>query len=281
MKNVFRRKAYTAYFDLGESPAAPPTVTLYHEWGDQIGGTLTSTLDSGTIYKVNLTSSHTESSGVLKLKWSYSVGATAKSQNSFLNIYSQYIDSLTFFDRHPETEDAWGDRFDELELKTRNIINTYCGQEFDIKISKTITLDGSDSKTLFLPLRIDSVAAVDAVVPTVSGTSTDDITSLIEIHPESRFFLRAIDSQKFSKNAQFKIRGDWGWPYVPQNVTEAADYIILDLMNDDAAYRQHGVTNVRIDTHEMSFTDSIFGSTGNIDADVLLMDYTLYFLTMI
>ena len=60
-----------------------------------------------------------------------------------------------------------------------------------------------------------------------------------------------------------------------------ADYIIVDLMNDDSAYRQHGVTKARVDTHELTFSDSIFGSTGNIDADVLLMDYTLYFLTMI
>ena len=98
MKNVQRRKPYTAFFDLGEAPVAAPTVTLFHEWGDQVGGTLTSTLDSGNIYKVDLTSSHTESSGVLKLKWSYMVGSSVRTQNSFINIYTPYIDDLTFFD---------------------------------------------------------------------------------------------------------------------------------------------------------------------------------------
>lgn len=281
MKNVQRRKAYTAYFDLGETPVAAPSVTLFHEWGDQVGGTLTSTLDSGTIYKVSLTSSHTESSGVLKLKWSYMVGSTARTQDSFLNIYTPYIDDLTFFDRHPETEAEWGDRFAELELKTRNIINTYCGQEFDIKINKTLSLEGNESKTLFLPVRIDSVASVMASTSSVGGTSSADVTELVEIHPESHFFLRAKGGQKFSSEGTFAIRGNWGWGYIPQNVTDAADYIILDLMNDDSAYRQHGVTKAKVDAHELTFSDSIFGSTGNIDADVLLMDYTLYFLTMI
>ena len=281
MKNVQRRKPYTAFFDLGEAPVAAPTVTLFHEWGDQVGGTLTSTLDSGNIYKVDLTSSHTESSGVLKLKWSYMVGSSVRTQNSFINIYTPYIDDLTFFDRHPETETEWGDRFAELELKTRNIINTYCGQEFDIKINKTLSLDGNGSKTLFLPVRIDSVASVVASASSVGGATVTNVTELIEIHPESNFFIRTKDGQKFSPDGTFAIRGDWGWGYVPQNVTDAADYIIVDLMNDDSAYRQHGVTKARVDTHELTFSDSIFGSTGNIDADVLLMDYTLYFLTMI
>jgi len=281
MKNVQRRKPYTAFFDLGEAPVAAPSVTLFHEWGDQVGGTLTSTLDSGNIYKVDLTSSHTESSGVLKLKWSYMVGSSVRTQNSFINIYTPYIDDLTFFDRHPETETEWGDRFAELELKTRNIINTYCGQEFDIKINKTLSLDGNGSKTLFLPVRIDSVASVMASASSIGGTSSTDVTDYVEIHPESHFFLRSKAGQQFSEDATFAIRGDWGWGYVPQNVTDAADYIIVDLMNDDSAYRQHGVTKARVDTHELTFSDSIFGSTGNIDADVLLMDYTLYFLTMI
>ena len=281
MKNVQRRKPYTAFFDLGEAPVAAPTVTLFHEWGDQVGGTLTSTLDSGNIYKVDLTSSHTESSGVLKLKWSYMVGSSVRTQNSFINIYTPYIDDLTFFDRHPETETEWGDRFAELELKTRNIINTYCGQEFDIKINKTLSLDGNGSKTLFLPVRIDSVASVMASASSIGGTSSTDVTDYVEIHPESHFFLRSKAGQQFSEDATFSICGNWGWGYVPQNVTDAADYIIVDLMNDDSAYRQHGVTKARVDTHELTFSDSIFGSTGNIDADVLLMDYTLYFLTMI
>jgi hypothetical protein len=122
---------------------------------------------------------------------------------------------------------------------------------------------------------------VEASASSVGGTSTTDVTELIEIHPESNFFIRTKDGQKFSEDATFAIRGDWGWGYVPQNVTDAADYIILDLMNDDSAYRQHGVTKAKVDAHELTFSDSIFGSTGNIDADVLLMDYTLYFLTMI
>jgi hypothetical protein len=281
MRNIRRETAYTAFLDIGETPDDAPVVTVFHEWGDQIGSELTSVVDTGTTYNVALNSTYTQSSGVTKLKWIYEVAGSEVVKTSFLNIYSQYIDELTFFDRHPETETEWGDRFNELELKTRNIINTYCGQDFDIRTSKTITLDGSGSKNLYLPVRLDELSTVTAIYSAVSGTTEDDISELVEVHPESKFFIRTVEGGKFSKDAEFVILGNWGWPYVPQNVTDAADYIIFDLMNDDSTYRQHGVKEVDIDTHKMKFSDSIFGSTGNIDADVLLMDYTLYLLTLI
>ena len=47
-------------------------------------------------------------------------------------------------------------------------------------------------------------------------------------------------------------------------------------MNGDSSYRRHGMTTVDMDILKYTTKDSFYESTGNIDADVLLMDYTLF-----
>ena len=56
---------------------------------------------------------------------------------------------------------------------------------------------------------------------------------------------------------------------------------MVDAMNDDSEIRRRGVIKVEYDTvrYEMASGNSkasFYESTGNIDADVLLMDYTLF-----
>ena len=47
-------------------------------------------------------------------------------------------------------------------------------------------------------------------------------------------------------------------------------------MNGDSDYRRHGMKTVDMDILKYETRDSFYESTGNIDADVLLMDYTLF-----
>jgi hypothetical protein len=48
------------------------------------------------------------------------------------------------------------------------------------------------------------------------------------------------------------------------------------LMNDDSEFRRHRIHSVDMDTTRYRFERDFYGSTGNTDADVLLMDYTYY-----
>jgi hypothetical protein len=47
-------------------------------------------------------------------------------------------------------------------------------------------------------------------------------------------------------------------------------------MNNDSEYRMHGMTRVEMDALTVYMKDSFYETTGNIEADVLLMDYTLF-----
>ena len=52
-------------------------------------------------------------------------------------------------------------------------------------------------------------------------------------------------------------------------------------MNDDSEYRRHGISNVSMDTVSYSMNPNFYESTGNIEADVLLMDYMLFIMDYI
>jgi hypothetical protein len=85
-----------------------------------------------------------------------------------------------------------------------------------------------------------------------------------------------LTSNKFRENTTFSISGDFGWQYVPDNVNQASMLLLADAMNDDSSYRRHGFKSVDLDVVKFEMKDSFYESTGNIDADILLMDYTSY-----
>ena len=81
---------------------------------------------------------------------------------------------------------------------------------------------------------------------------------------------------KFTHKSDYRITGDWGWRYIPQNVQSASEILIADMMNNDSEYRNHRIIDVSLDTTRMSFDADFLGTTGNTEADILLMDYTTY-----
>jgi hypothetical protein len=72
------------------------------------------------------------------------------------------------------------------------------------------------------------------------------------------------------------VEGDLGWRFVPNNIEQAADLLLEDMMNDDSIYRRHGIYSADMDVLKIQTGQNFYESTGNIDADILLMDYTLF-----
>jgi hypothetical protein len=74
----------------------------------------------------------------------------------------------------------------------------------------------------------------------------------------------------------YKVTGDYGWRYVPDNITQAAQLLVADIMNNDSEYRNHGIYRADMDAISLYMNQDFYQSTGNIEADILLMDYTLF-----
>ena len=88
--------------------------------------------------------------------------------------------------------------------------------------------------------------------------------------------LGLLGQNKFYVKDAYLIEGDFGWQFVPNNIEQAADLLLEDMMNDDSEFRRHGIHRVDMDTIQYQVNAKFLETTGNIDADVLLMDYTLF-----
>lgn len=276
-------------------------VSLIHEWGDIVVAEVLATRDSSENYSHIFTSNDTVSGGVHKVHWRYVISGTTFTKDVYLNFYQPYILSTEYFNNHPELEDDFSDQFDTMERKVRDIINTFCGQGFDSYPSKTLTVDGSNKNTLYLPSRLNKLTTMLIIESSfgidnslfefgwdlienqeISGTPPD-ITAFVELVPQSNYWVRYADrGSRFLESSTFSVNGDWGWPYVPTNIAEASDVLITEQFNDDSTMHKHGITQARFDTRSgYTFSESIFDSTGNLDADILLMDYILFVMTLV
>jgi hypothetical protein len=211
-------------------------------------------------------------------------------------VYTPYITYEEFFEEYPELEESFGPKFEKSERQVRNIINTFTGQSFDPYNKKTILLNGSNTENLHLPLPIYTIRKVITDIGTTEEETIHDITTDLEnlekvrtgvFNFGSSYFIRwkksLLDSvnvmlytNKFKPKTTYSVYGDFGWQFVPENVKQAAALILADMMNDDSAYRRHGFYAVDLDIVKLQSKQSFYESTGNIDADTLLMDYTLF-----
>jgi hypothetical protein len=277
------------------------SISLYHEFGSLVSGPTNATRTSTGVYTITYGQSASgiyvlNSAGKHRADFTYTIGGTSYTQSQYINVYTPYITSTAFFNDHPELEDDWSDKFDKIEKKVRNIINTFCGQSFDYYPNKYIEISGSGKKSLHLPLPIATLRKVTANVgdsdESVLHDSTDATLNNIEKSKEphnfqSSYYIQfkksVLDSvqtilttARFDYDDDYKIEGDFGWRYVPNNIEQAADILIEDLMSGDSEFRRHAVTKVEMDVTRYDFRESFYETTGNIDADVLLMDYTLF-----
>lgn len=277
------------------------SVSLYHEFGSLVSGPTNAIRSSAGVYTITYGQQASgiyvlNSAGKHRADFTYTVSGTSYTQSQYINVYTPYIDIDTFFADHPELETDYYEKFDKMEKRVRNIINTFCGQSFDYYPTKYIEISGSGKNTLHLPTPINTLKKVTVNVgyedETVIHDSTDSTINNIEKSKEPhnfnssyyiqfrRSFLDSVQSiivsSKFDEGDSYKIEGDFGWRYVPENITQAADLLLEDMMNGDSDYRRHGMTTVDLDILKYSTKDDFYESTGNIDADVLLMDYTLF-----
>ncbi|MGA1256081.1 MAG: hypothetical protein ACO3YX_03595 [Candidatus Nanopelagicaceae bacterium] len=269
-------------------------VNLYHEFGDIVSSNTAATRSSSGVYTVTYGQESSgiytlNSSGVHKAVFNYTVSGTEYTQSQYFNVYTPYTTEALFDAEFPELANSLVTSFDTYESKARNIIDTYCGQSFGYYDDKSITIDGNNHNILHLPVPIRSLRKV-TVDP---GESTEEIihnysdNTLLNIEKvrsnlsDSTYFIRfKADSEqptrKFKEYSSYKIEGDFGWPYVPDNVDQASRLLIADLVTDDSAYRRHGIYSVDMDIIKYRTKDSFYESTGNIEVDTLLMDYTMF-----
>jgi hypothetical protein len=278
------------------------SVSLYHEFGDLVSGPTSASRTATGVYTITFGQQASgiyilNSGGKYRADFTYTVSGTQYTQSQIINVYTPYISYDEFFEEHPELEESFGQNFDKNERQVRNIINTFIGQTFDPYYDKTILLEGRNSKTLHLPLPIFNLKLVVKDLGLDEETIIHDSTSAqlnnlekVKNQPfnfNSSYNIKwrasIVDSLNaflftnvFSANTTYSVKADYGWQYVPENAKQAASLLLADMLNDDSMYRRHGFYAVDLDIVKLQSKQSFYESTGNIDADTLLMDYTLF-----
>lgn len=254
--------------------------------------------DDTTNFHYDLTSDLTDACGIVKIIWKYDISSVTKTKIDYFKVFQPYASSADVELEYPELASKL-DNFDSIERKIRAVIDTYCGQTFDYYPTRAITLDGSGSDTLHVYYRVDSLSTV------TRNSDGLDITGYCEVAPESEFYIRKkrtfdgvidgakeivvfddgysaiLNSKFFHKRGTYTLNGDFGWPYIPSNVNEAAKLLIADYLNQDSDYRRHNVIFQGTGPVQTNFKSDLIGTTGNVDADVLLIDYTMFIMDSI
>lgn len=308
MDEVKINTSKTLTLTLPSDPASNTvSVSLYHEFGDLVSGPTTATRTGAGVYTITYGQEASglfilNSSGKYRADFTYTVSGVSYEQNKIFNVYMPYISYEDFFEEYPELEESFGAKFDKSERQVRNIINTFTGQSFDPIYDKTILINGGNTENLHLPLPIYTLKRVISDFGTADQETIHDITdssldNLEKIRTQPfnfsssyyirwrKFFVDSINvmlyTNKFKPKITYSVFGDFGWQYVPDNVTQAASLILADMMNDDSMYRRHGFFAVDLDIVKLQSKNTFYESTGNIDADTLLMDYTLFIMDYI
>lgn len=303
MDEVKINTSKTVTLNLPSDPASNAvSASLYHEFGDLVSGPTSATRTGTGVYTITYgqqSSGHyvLNSSGKYRVVFTYTVSGTQYTKSEVFNVYSPYITYEQFFEEYPELEAENSILFDKAERKIRNIINTFTGQNFDPFYNKKIIIIGNNTQHLHLPFPIWDLKTVVVDEGTTEEQTLHDYTdptiNNMEKVPYSPFnfnssyYIRwkystlesttiTMITNRFKKSSKYSITGDYGWEYVPGNVQEASALLLADLFNDDSSYRRHGFYAVDLDIVKLQTKDSFYESTGNIDADVLLMDYTSY-----
>ena len=278
---------YTATLNLGFDPDGQDVyLTMSHEWGRVVIDHQLATRTAVGIYQYTFDIDHLCCYGKHKVSWSYVHNGIDGERNTHFNMYSPYISENEFFDMYPELE-IYSDKFDMMERRVRTVIDTVCGQNFQYLENQTLVYEGEGYKDLSLGYRC-------AHILSVTQKPNVDISSEIELAVESPRYLRRKEQlipvatahqqyvqPKFESKVFYAVTADWGWEYVPTNITDAAALLLADNLGEDNTYVKHGVENVKMDAYAMHFADYAMAGTGNLEADVLLMDYTIYTMGMI
>jgi hypothetical protein len=277
------------------------SVSLYHEFGSLVSGPTNATRTGTGVFTITYGQQASgiyvlNAAGRYRADFTYTVSAVSYTQSQYFNVYTPYANIDTFFEDHPTLEDEWYDKFDKLEKKVRNIINTFCGQSFEYYPDKYLEVMGSGKKSIHLPNPISILRKVTADPGTNDEIILHDYEDVTMNHIEKlkepnnfgssyyvQFRKSVLDSvnvllivNKFNPQSVYRIEGDFGWRFVPNNIEQAADLLLEDMMNDDSIYRRHGIYTADMDVLRIQTGQNFYESTGNIDADILLMDYTLF-----
>lgn len=268
-----------------------PTVTIYDaETGESLVSGVSERIDLGQ-YAYNTPLWLSTSDRTLRAVWSYRLLINEVEQagewEQLLSVSVPYTTPAAVKDRYPNDEllqRADIESLRDAEKTVRYVINSFVGQSFSLESNATHEVRGRGLKELYLPKRLARLIRIEDLDGRVYDGHIDAFTNFSIRRGEYTLPYSAytdgatiygapigIRTEKGRwENRVYRVTGDWGWAFVPQEVTEAATMLIRDSFNPDSKYFEMYVDNIRASDWRMEFAKTGDRTTGNAKADLLL-----------
>lgn len=218
------------------------------------------------------------------IEWSYTVSSQPVVKTEQLNIVTPYLPLGTLLTM-PELEGLETFALRKMERLVAGIIDVFTNQTFSRENDRSLTVIGQDSDNLALPKPIIELKDIELL----DGGTGIEPYSLLEyttFDKDSPWILRrrrdVFVPRKLTPTARYAffkypmmylVTGDWGWEYVPADVSRAAEILVKDYFCEDAKYREKYIANIRAGDWRMEFKVTGDETTGSANADMLLTGY--------
>jgi hypothetical protein len=285
-------------YDISQDPVSPvnPSTILYTITSEKLETEV-------GVYQVSLPVNATYKSRDLKLVWTYAVSGSAQSRSHKLYVVQPYVDlaqaygTLDFGNDPSDPNYKTYNEIVEAEKYARRLIETYTGQKFYL-YNEAHSLYGSDSDTLVLPSRINSLyrLSVNDVLLLDNIANIDNWNYQIDL-TESGFGIRvnraaAMDNTVYTANGmvppsihsssgifslgnRYQVFGQFGYAEVPDEVELAAVELMSDYFSKDNLWRKKYINKISTFDWDFEYASGATSGTGNLYADQLLSDYVV------
>ena len=235
---------------------------------------------------------------MLEVRWSYSISGIAYEQIDFYSVETAYssvseiIDFLNLGVRSSDPNYYSVEELQSAEKVARSIIDGYTGQKFSKRYGFQECMGvGSDALQLVeKSLSIDKVWENDQLlIDNTVNPIYNNFGFNLEITPTG-FAIRIVnagwdvryDNQvdptvlyygRFRDNTRYRIQGNIGYKYVPEDIKLASMLLVSDIISNDYNWRNKYLA--KVDLAEISFemAKGAFNGTGNITVDNILDQY--------
>lgn len=250
------------------------------------------------VYSFLLTSAITSINRVLEVRWTYSIDGLETTQIDFYSVESPYstvseiMDFFGFGATPSELNYKDPKEIANAEKMARTIIEGFTGIKFYTYYgSQEVWAKGSDAVEMVeRVLKIDKVYENDLLI--IDNTQDPVYNTFgfqLEVSPTGKQ-VRIIypgwdlryDNQvdptvlyygRFRDNSRYKLVGQMGYKYVPEDIKLASMLLVNDILANDYNWRNKYLAKVDLSEISFEMAKGAFNGTGNIAVDNILEQY--------
>jgi hypothetical protein len=277
-----------------------PTISIYNADTDVvIASNRSTTLDTESgIYSFYLSEEFTSIVRTLKVVWSYSVSGRAGYEDQYYNVelvYSNVSDIQDFLGLGTKPSELNYNNPEAIlsaEKMARTIINGYTGQKFYNYLGSQEQFGtGSDALQLVeRMLTIEKVWENDEILIdntlnpvynnfgyeleiTPTGKAIRIVNQGWDIRYDNQVDVAVLYAGRFRSGSRYKIQGQIGYKYVPEDIKIASMLLVGDILSNDYNWRNKYLKRVNLSEISFEMAKGAFNGTGNVAVDNILDQY--------